>query len=35
VPVRAEVEIFALEDANDALERLRNGQLRGTAVLVP
>jgi propanol-preferring alcohol dehydrogenase len=35
VPVRAEVVILALEDANDALERLRNGQLRGTAVLVP
>jgi alcohol dehydrogenase, propanol-preferring len=35
VPVRAEVETFALEEANDALERLRNGQLRGTAVLVP
>jgi alcohol dehydrogenase, propanol-preferring len=35
VPVRAEVETFALEDANEALERLRNGQLRGTAVLVP
>jgi alcohol dehydrogenase, propanol-preferring len=35
VPVRADVEVFALEDANEALERLRNGQLRGTAVLVP
>jgi len=35
VPVRAEVEVFELEAANDALERLRNGQLRGTAVLVP
>jgi alcohol dehydrogenase, propanol-preferring len=35
VPVRAEVETFALEEANEALERLRNGQLRGTAVLVP
>jgi propanol-preferring alcohol dehydrogenase len=35
VPVRAEVETFALEEANDALERLRNGRLRGTAVLLP
>jgi D-arabinose 1-dehydrogenase-like Zn-dependent alcohol dehydrogenase len=35
VPVRAEVETFALEEANDALERLRNGLLRGTAVLLP
>jgi propanol-preferring alcohol dehydrogenase len=35
VPVRAEVEEFPLEDANEALERLRSGRLRGTAVLVP
>jgi propanol-preferring alcohol dehydrogenase len=33
VPVRAEVETFALEDANEALDRFRSGQLRGTAVL--
>jgi propanol-preferring alcohol dehydrogenase len=33
VPVRAEVETFALEDANEALDRFRRGQLRGTAVL--
>jgi propanol-preferring alcohol dehydrogenase len=33
VPVRAEIEMFALEDANEALERLRSGRLRGTAVL--
>ncbi len=33
VPVRTEVEAFALEDANAALERLREGQIRGTAVL--
>jgi propanol-preferring alcohol dehydrogenase len=29
------VERFALEDANEALERLRTGRLRGAAVLVP
>jgi propanol-preferring alcohol dehydrogenase len=33
VPVRAEVEAFPLEQANDALERLRHGQIRGAAVL--
>jgi propanol-preferring alcohol dehydrogenase len=33
VPVRTEVESFALEDANEALNRLREGQLRGSAVL--
>jgi len=33
VPVRTEVEEFALEDANEALERLRAGEIRGAAVL--
>jgi len=33
VPVRTDVEIFALEDANDALDRLRGGDVRGAAVL--
>ena len=33
VPVRAEIEAFALEDANDALDRLRSGVVRGAAVL--
>jgi propanol-preferring alcohol dehydrogenase len=33
VPVRTEVEPFALEDANEALDRLRRGQIRGSAVL--
>ncbi len=33
VPVRAEIETFALEDANIALDRLRQGALRGSAVL--
>jgi propanol-preferring alcohol dehydrogenase len=34
VPVRTAVETFALEEANEALERLRSGRLRGAAVLV-
>jgi alcohol dehydrogenase, propanol-preferring len=34
VPVRTEVETFRLEDANDALDRLRAGNLRGSAVLL-
>jgi propanol-preferring alcohol dehydrogenase len=33
VPVRTEVEPFALERANDALEALRAGRVRGAAVL--
>jgi propanol-preferring alcohol dehydrogenase len=33
IPVRTEVETFALEDANEALARLRSGALRGAAVL--
>ena len=32
-PIRASIETFELEDANIALDRLRRGQLRGTAVL--
>jgi alcohol dehydrogenase, propanol-preferring len=35
IPVRTEVEVFPLEDANDAVDRLRRGALRGAAVLVP
>jgi alcohol dehydrogenase, propanol-preferring len=35
VPIRAHVETFALEDANEALARLRSGALSGSAVLVP
>jgi propanol-preferring alcohol dehydrogenase len=35
VPVRTEVEVFPLADANEALSRLRGGRLRGAAVLVP
>ena len=33
VPVRTSVEPFALADANEALERLRAGSIRGAAVL--
>jgi propanol-preferring alcohol dehydrogenase len=33
VPVRTEIETFSLEDANEALARLRSGALRGAAVL--
>jgi propanol-preferring alcohol dehydrogenase len=35
VPVRVEVETFPLEQANEALGRLRAGRVRGSAVLVP
>jgi propanol-preferring alcohol dehydrogenase len=34
VPVRTEVETFALADANEALTRLRRGRIRGAAVLL-
>jgi propanol-preferring alcohol dehydrogenase len=33
VPVRTEVTPFRLEDANEALQRLRSGQIEGAAVL--
>src|SRR5581483_6665216 len=33
IPVRTEIETFPLEQANDALDRLRRGELRGAAVL--
>jgi alcohol dehydrogenase, propanol-preferring len=35
VPVRTHVETFPLEQANEALERLRSGRIRGAAVLTP
>jgi propanol-preferring alcohol dehydrogenase len=35
VPIRTEVEPFPLAAANEALDRLRTGRLRGAAVLVP
>src|SRR5207248_1542315 len=34
VPVRTEVETYPLERANEALDRLRAGRVRGAAVLV-
>jgi len=34
VPVRTSVETFPLEEANEALDRLRRGELQGSAVLV-
>jgi propanol-preferring alcohol dehydrogenase len=34
VPIRTSVEPFALEDANEALARLREGRLSGAAVLL-
>jgi propanol-preferring alcohol dehydrogenase len=35
VPVRTEVTTLPLSEANEALSRLRGGQIRGAAVLVP
>ncbi len=35
VPVRTTVQTFPLSEANEALDRLRAGQIRGAAVLVP
>jgi propanol-preferring alcohol dehydrogenase len=34
VPVHTEVELFPLENANEALEHLRSGHIRGAAVLM-
>jgi propanol-preferring alcohol dehydrogenase len=34
VPVETKVETFPLDQANEALERLREGKLQGAAVLV-
>ena len=34
IPVRTEVQTFPLERANEALERLRSGQINGAAVLL-
>ena len=33
VPVRTEIEVFRLEHANDALDRMRAGEIAGSAVL--
>jgi propanol-preferring alcohol dehydrogenase len=35
IPLRTEVEVLPLEQANQALERLRSGRVRGAVVLVP
>lgn len=35
VPVRTEVQRFPLREANEALRRLRAGELQGAAVLIP
>lgn len=35
VPVRTSVETFALDRANEALDRLRDGRITGAAVLIP
>ena len=35
IPVRTEIEVFALEHANEALAALRAGRIRGAGVLVP
>lgn len=35
VPVKTTVQTFPLEEANEALTRLREGKVRGAAVLVP
>ena len=34
VPVRTTTQTFSLEQANEALNRLRSGELQGAAVLV-
>jgi propanol-preferring alcohol dehydrogenase len=34
VPVRTQVECFPLREANEALGRLRQGRIRGAAVLI-
>jgi propanol-preferring alcohol dehydrogenase len=34
IPINTETEVFPLEDANIALDRLRKGELQGAAVLV-
>jgi propanol-preferring alcohol dehydrogenase len=35
VPVKTTVETFPLAEANEALERLRRGKIKGAAVLIP
>ena len=33
IPIRTDIEVFALADGNEALRRLSSGELRATAVL--
>ena len=35
IPIRTQVEVSDLLDANETLQRLRRGEVRGAAVLVP
>lgn len=35
VPVKTQIEMMPLSDANEALDRLRSGRIRGAAVLLP
>lgn len=35
VPIETSIETFNLVDVNDAIDRMRNGQLTGAAVIVP
>lgn len=35
IPIRVDVETFALEEANGALRRLKAGEINGAAVLIP
>ncbi len=35
VPVKTEIETFSMDQANEALRRLRDGELTGAAVLIP
>ena len=35
IPIHTETVLFPLEQANEALDRLRSGRLTGAAVLVP
>ena len=35
VPIRTTVETFPLEQANEVLDKLRNGKIHGAAVLIP
>jgi propanol-preferring alcohol dehydrogenase len=35
MPIETTTEPFALEEANEALARLRDGRITGAAVLVP